>query len=245
MSGHSKWSTIKRQKETTDKRKGQVFSKLARVIAIAAHGGTDPESNFKLRLAIEKARQANMPKENIDRALHKAQGEQGSGLQEVTYEGYGPGKIAIIIEAVTDNKNRTTAEIKNIFEKGGGSLTAPGAVSFQFKQAGLLTIEKDKNPDEQILKIIDLGVEDVEEASDAIEVYTKSGELDQVRKRLEEKSFRVVGAELVRQPTTMAAISDKKTAEKVLNFMEKIEEHDDVQRVFANFDIPDEILSRR
>lgn len=243
MSGHSKWSTIHRQKETADKKRGQLFSKLGRAIAIAAREGADPEVNFKLRLAVEKAKQVNMPKSNIDRALRSVQGKlEGGGLEEIVYEGFGPGKIAIIAEVVTDNRNRTTAEIKNIFERGGGKLAGPGAVSFQFKKAGLLTVRKGENADKQILKIIDLEPEDVEEANDVIEVYTKPGDLDRMKKEIESNGLVVAEAELVRQPTTTVKISDKNMTQKILSFMEKIENHDDVQKVFANFDIPDELI---
>lgn len=184
-----------------------------------------------------------MPKDNIERALKKGSGEMGSEKwEEVVYEGFGPGKVAIIAEAVTDNRNRTTAEIKNLFERGGGTLAAPGAVAFQFKQAGLLTVKKDTAPDEQVLKIIDLGPEDVEEETDVIEIYTKPGELDKIKKKLEAAGFSVLGAELVRQPTLAMKISDKNQAQKILDFMNRLQEHDDIQRVFANFDIPDELI---
>lgn len=245
MSGHSKWSTIKRQKEAADIRRGKIFSKLAKAITLAVREGADPETNFKLRLEMERAKQANMPKENIERALRKAQGKLGKGqLEEVIYEGYGPEGVAIIAEAATDNRNRTTAEMKKLFERGGGSLSGPGTVSYQFKPGGLITVEKTAKPDEQILKIIDLGVEDVEEAKDALEVYIQSQKLGEVRKKLNQGGFKVLSAELVRQPKNEIQIRDPEKAAKVLKLMDNLQEHDDIQRIFANFDIPEEVLQQ-
>lgn len=245
MSGHSKWSTIKRQKEATDIKRGKIFSKLAKAITLTAREGADPETNFKLRLEIEKAKQANMPKENIERAITRASGEAGEGqLREVVYEGYGPGGVAIIAEAATDNRNRTTAEMKQLFERGGGSLGGPGTVTYQFKPMGLITVEKTNNPDEQILKIIDLGVEDVEEAKDALEVYIQSQNLGEVKEKLNQSGFKVLNAELVKQPKNEIQISEPGKATKVLKLMNSLQEHDDIQRVFANFDIPEEVLKQ-
>lgn len=247
MSGHSKWSTIHRQKEVTDAKKGQAWTKATRAIIFAVRetGIADPEKNFKLRLAIGKAKALNMPKENIQRAISRASGgEEGGRLEEVIYEGYGPGGIAVITEAMTDNKNRTTAEIKNLFERGRGRLSGPGAVSFQFEKTGLLTVKKNTNPDAQILAIMDLGVEDVEEASDAIEVYTKPEEMTKIKDRLIAAGFEVLGVEQALKPKTTLKVEDVQTAEKVLKFMESLEEHNDVQRVFANFDIPNEVLGQ-
>lgn len=254
MSGHSKWSTIKRQKEAADIRRGKIFSKLAKAITLAAREGADPETNFKLRLEMERAKQANMPKENIERALRKvstpsstrgAQGKLGKGqLEEVIYEGYGPEGVAIIAEAATDNRNRTTAEMKKLFERGGGSLSGPGTVSYQFRPRSLITVEKTAKPDEQILKIIDLGVEDVEEAKDALEVYIQSQKLGEVRKKLNQGGFKVLSAELVRQPKNEIQIRDPEKAAKVLKLMDNLQEHDDIQRIFANFDIPEEVLQQ-
>lgn len=245
MSGHSKWSTIKRQKEATDIKRGKIFSKLAKAITLAAREGADPETNFRLRLEMERAKQANMPKENIERALRKAQGKAGEGLlEEVVYEGYGPSGVAIIAEAATDNRNRTTAEMKKLFERGGGSLSGPGTVSYQFRPRGLITVEKTGKPDEQILKIIDLGVEDVEEAKDALEVYTQSQKLGEVRKKLNQGGFKVLSAELVRQPKNEIQIKEPEKAAKLLKLMNDLQEHDDIQRIFANLDIPEEVLQQ-
>jgi YebC/PmpR family DNA-binding regulatory protein len=245
MSGHSKWSTIKRQKEATDIKRGKTFSKLAKAITIAAREGADPEANFKLRLEIEKAKQANMPKENIERAIAKASGGAGEGqLEEVIYEGYGPEGIAVIAEAATDNRNRTTAEMKYLFERGGGRLGGPGAVSFQFRPMGLITVEKKGKPDEQILKIIDLGVEDVEEATDVLEVYVSSANLGEVKEKLKEGGFKILSAELVKQPKNEVQIGSPQKAGKVLKFMDNLQEHEDIQKIYANFDIPEEVLKQ-
>lgn len=239
MSGHSKWATIKRQKEVADKQRGKIFSKLTRAITIAAHeGGASTEMNFKLRLAIEKAKQANMPKENIERAIKKGTGEiAGERWEEVTFEGYGPEGVGVIVETLTDNRNRTTAEIKNIFERGGGSLASPGAVSFQFKKKGLIIVEKAQNKDEQVLRIIDLGVVDVEEVDDVIEVYTLPERLGEMRQKIEKEGFRVKEAELMMQPTSPLVIEDSQKAQKILGFMENLEESEDVQKIWANFDV--------
>lgn len=238
MSGHSKWSTIKHQKETADKRRGQAFSKLSKAISVAAREGTDPESNFKLRLTIEKAKQANVPKDNITRAIKKGSGQLGGeSLKEVTYEGYGPAKVAVIVEAVTDNKNRTTSEIKNIFERGGGSLVSPGAVVYQFEKAGLIRVSKNKDPEAMMLAMIDLGAEDVEEADGMIEVFTRPGKLEVVANQLEEANFSVQEKELFMRPKSFVILTAEAEKEKILKFMETLEEHDDVQKVFANFDL--------
>lgn len=243
MSGHSKWSTIKRQKEATDIKRGKAFSKLAKAITIAAREGTDPGTNFKLRLEIEKAKQANMPKENIERAIAKAKGGPGEEqLEEVIYEGFGPGGIAVIAEAVTDNRNRTTAEIKNFFERVGGRLGGPGSVAYQFRPMGLVTVQKGAKPDEQILQIIDFGVEDVEEAVDVLEVYVQSANLSKIKEELEKNGFKVLETELVKQPKNEVKIDSSEKAAKVLKFMNSLQEHEDIQKIYANFDIPEEVL---
>ena len=245
MSGHSHWATIKRQKETADQQRGKIFSKFSRAIAIAARQGADPETNFKLRLAIDKAREFNLPKENILRAIRRGSGqEEGERWEEITFEGYGPEGIGVIIEAETDNRNRTTAEIKNIFERGGGSLAGPGAVSFLFKKMGLITLKKGENPDEQILKIIDLGAEDVEEVPDAIEVYTAPESLKDLEEKIRNSGLEVKSGEITMKPVAPPVISDSQKAQRILRFMETLENHDDVQKIYANFDVPDEILAK-
>jgi len=243
MSGHSHWSTIQRKKQVEDIKRGKVFSRVSREIMIAARSGADPETNFKLRLAIERAKTANMPKDNIERAIKKGSGVGEKGkVEEVVYEGFGPGGVSIIVEAVTDNRQRTIAEIKKIFDRGGGSLAGPGAVSYQFKLMGLSAVERGKNSQEQILKIMDLGVEDVEEAEDAIEVYTKPKDLEKTKRALENLGFGIKSFGLIRRPTVLVAIKEKKVANQLLELMNQLEEHPDVQKTAANFDIGPELL---
>ncbi|MDO8551177.1 MAG: YebC/PmpR family DNA-binding transcriptional regulator [bacterium] len=248
MSGHSKWATIHRQKEINDAKRGQNFTKLGSAITVAiraAGGVADPESNFRLRIAIEKARGANMPKENIQRAITRATGVGGGDQwEEVIYEGYGPSGIAVMIEAATDNKQRTGQEIKNILEKGGGNLAGPGAVAFQFERKGFLTLAKPDNPEEAMLKIMDLGVEDVEEVEDGIEIYTKVEDLEKDRKNLDAAGFTVTTYELIMKPISTVSVTDQNKATQILNFLKKLEEQADVQRVFANVDVPQEIASQ-
>lgn len=241
MSGHSKWSTIHRQKEIKDAKKGQVFTKIGNAITVAVRSGggmTDPEKNFKLRLAIEAARAANMPKENVSRAIARGSGGAGGAdLSEVIYEGYGPNGVAVVVEAVTDNKNRTSAEIKNLFERVGGSLAGPGAVMFQFDRASLITVKKGANPEDQILAIMDLGVQDVEGADEAIEVYAQPEKAIAVKDHLEKVGFQILSLEQVFKPKTLVEIADPSTADKIIKFLENLENQDDVQRVYANYEI--------
>jgi len=248
MSGHSKWATIHRQKEVTDAKRGQMFTKLGRAIIAAVRTGggvTDPESNFKLRLAIEKAKQFNMPKENIERAIQRGGGKgEGGELAEITYEGYGPEGVAVLVEVATDNRQRTGQEIKNLFERGGGSLAGPGAVNYQFSSMGYLVIEKPPQVEEAVLKLIDLGAEDVEETEKEIEIYVKPDQLEEMRKKIQNEGFSLKSFELTMKPKNIQEINDQEKASRVLNFMSKLEEHDDVQKVFANFDIPQEIVSQ-
>ena len=244
MSGHSHYATIKRQKETKDAARGQLFSKLARAVSVAVKtgGGANPDTNYKLRVAIDKAKVANMPKGNIEKAISKGSG--GGTLEEVTYEGFGPEGIAVMVEVATDNRNRSGQEIKNLFERGGGRLAGPGAVSFNFEARGLLLVEKKKDKDEQMLTLIDLGVEDMEEMEDGIEVYVESGKLSETKSKLEKEGFKVTSSELMQKSKNYQIISDKNAASKILSFLNKLEEHNDVQKVFANFDIPEDILTK-
>ncbi|OGD83053.1 hypothetical protein A2165_00595 [Candidatus Curtissbacteria bacterium RBG_13_40_7] len=247
MSGHSKWSTIKRQKGATDVKRGQVFTKLGNAITIAVRegGGGDPVSNFKLRLAIDQAHAANMPKENIQRAIDRGMGKGlgGNQLQSVTYEGYGPGKVALIIEATTDNKNRTTSEVKGVIEHGGGTFVSPGAVSWMFSEEGLIVVPKNgKSIDEFLDLAIEAGAEDVAEAGDVVEVYTKPETLESVKKILIEKGLNPTSVEISKKPSTTVSISDKQIAKRILDLMEKLESLEDVQKVWSNFDIPDQLL---
>lgn len=246
MSGHSKWAQIKRQKGVADIKKGQAFTKLANAITIAIRQGgdiSDPEANFKLRLAIEKARAANLPKENIERAIQHAQGKQAGEIEEIVYEGYGPGGVAVIAEGATDNKQRTTSEIRNIFEKNGGSLGIRGAVSYLFDNMGMITVAKNgKGMDEIMLTAIDIGALEVEEAGELVEIYTKVDELKSIKQKLESQGFKIGSMDLVQKPKTTVSITDVSTAQKILSFMEKLECLDDIQKVYSNFDIPDKLL---
>jgi YebC/PmpR family DNA-binding regulatory protein len=243
MSGHSHFSTIKRQKAINDAAKGNLFSKLARAIMIAAKGGADPDMNFKLRVEIDKARAASMPKENIDRAIAKATTE-AANLIEISYEGFGPGGISVIINVTTDNKNRSAQEMKNLFERGGGTLAGPGAVSFNFESKGFILVNKSIDPETQMLTMIDLGAEDVSESEDGIEVYTAPGALGEVRKKFEEAGFEIKQTELIMKPKNMQTVDDAAVAAKALTFLDSVEELEDVASVFSNLDIPDETMQK-
>lgn len=246
MSGHSKWATIHRQKETTDQKRGAQFTKIANavIVAVRSSGGvTDPELNFKLRLAIEKAKSVNMPKDNIQRAIDRASGKgEGAVMEEITYEGYGPGGVGYLVETATDNRQRTIQEIKNIFDKNGGTIASPGAVSFNFKKIGLITIEASEPVDETILKIIDLGAEDVEEEGEILEIYIAPEKLMELKEKLLQANFLPMSVEIIEKPVNFVPVSDPKTARQSFNLVEKLEALDDVQKVFTNFDIPDEII---
>lgn len=246
MSGHSKWSTIKRQKGVADAKRGQMFTKLSNAITIAvrqAGGVADVESNPRLRLAVDAARSANMPKENIERAIQRAVGKQAGDVEEVVYEGFGPGGFSLIIEAITDNKQRTTPEVKSTMEKNGGTMGNLGSVSYQFEQKGLVVVEKGEKTLEDIFLIAaDSGAEDVEEAMDEVLIYTRPDDLGKVRDSAIAAGLIVKSAELTRKPKMTTEITDKETAEKALAFLDKIENMDDIQKVYANFDIPDSLL---
>jgi YebC/PmpR family DNA-binding regulatory protein len=245
MSGHSKWSQIKRQKGANDAKRGAVFTKLAREITIAARaGGGDPDANYRLRLAIEKARSENMPADNIKRAIEKAAGGSAAEqYEEMVYEGYGPGGVAILVEAATDNKNRTAADVRAMFAKNGGQLGGSGAVAWQFEQRGVVAIARDgKDPDEVALAAIDAGADDVDTDADPIEIVTDAQTLEDVRKSLESAGLPIESAELTMQPKTAIEV-DEHVARQNLRLIEALEDLDDVQRVTANFDLPAELLA--
>lgn len=241
MSGHSKWSTIKRQKEGTDAKKSLAFSKFAKAISIAAKEGSDPATNFKLRLIIERARAINMPKDNIERAISKA--ASAADVEETVYEGFGPGGIGVVVQAVTDNKNRTAQEMKNLFERGGGRLASLGSVAYGFEQVGQILVQKNDNPEEQMLSLIDVGGEDLEETNDGLEVYVKPQETAATRAKIEEAGFNVIRMELSMRPKNLVSISDPETAKKAINLLENLESHDDVQNVYSNIDVPEDIVA--
>ncbi len=247
MSGHSKWHSIRHKKAIVDARRGKLFTKLIREIIVAARmGGGDPEKNPRLRKAIEAARDANMPKDNIERAIKKGTGElEGEKFEEVTYEGYGPGGVAVFIEAATDNRNRTASEIRRIFSKHGGSLGESGCVAWMFKRKGYIVIEKSKAPDEEELFdiAVDAGAEDVKIDESNFVILTAPEDLFNVVKALEEKGIEIATKELGMIPDTYVKLEGKQ-AEQMLKLMEELEDHDDVQHVWANFDISEEEIEK-
>lgn len=242
MSGHSKWSTIKRKKGALDAKRGAEFTKLARLIEVAAKAGADPSMNFRLKLAVQKAKASNMPAANIDKAIRKGAGldKDKSSIEEITYEGLGPGGVAIIVQALTDNKNRTVSDLRNIFTKAGGSLGNSGSVAWQFANRGVLTVSKG-DPDLE-LKAIEAGAEDIQDQGDVWEIYTKPTELNQVKQALTTAGVAVQEDKLALVPTTLVKITDSGLAQKVIQLMETLEDNEDVAEVFSNFDIDDNIL---
>jgi YebC/PmpR family DNA-binding regulatory protein len=247
MSGHSKWSTIKHKKAATDARKGAVFTKMAREIAVAAkEGGGDPTANFRLRLAVQKAREVNMPADNIDRAIKRGTGEGGGqSYEELRYEGYGPGGVAIMVDALTDNRNRTASEIRMIFSRHGGSVAEQGAVGWIFKRKGLITADPaGRDADELALEVIELGATDVQVNNGELEVETEPEDFEAVRDGLEKMGVKVTSGEVTMSPSTTVPVSDEAEAARLLRLMEALEESDDAQQVYANFDIDSAQLER-
>jgi len=245
MSGHSKWSQIKRQKGAADVKKGASFSRLANAVIVAAkNGGGNPENNFSLKMAIEKAKAGSMPKENIERAIKRGTGElAGATVEEVLYEAIGPGNVGIIIEGVTDNKNRTAPEIKNLLQKFGGKLASAGAVSYHFKKMGkILIAEGDKNSEELELMAIDAGAEDFDEHGRDLAVYTKPNELEQTKKTLEAQGLVIMEASLSWEPKDLVEIANEQEAHKILDLMQALEELDDVTGVYSNFNIQEGLI---
>jgi len=245
MSGHSKWSQIKRQKGANDAKRGAVFTKLGREITIAARqGGGDPDANYRLRLAIDKARAENMPADNIKRAIEKATGGSAAEqFEEIVYEGYGPGGVAILVEAATDNRNRTAADVRALFAKNGGQLAGAGAVAWQFEPRGVVAISRNgKDPDDVALAAIDAGADDVYADGDPIEVVTDPTSLEEVRKALETAGMPIESAEVIMNAKTPIEV-DEHVARQNLRLIEALEDLDDVQRVTANFDLPSEVLA--
>jgi YebC/PmpR family DNA-binding regulatory protein len=237
MSGHSKWATIKRAKGAADIKRGLTFTKLTNAIMVAVKttGITDPDSNFKLRLAVEAARAANMPKENIERAIEKASGKNAGEMQEVIYEGFAPEGVSVIIEAATDNSMRTTSEIKSIFNKDGGNFGQPGSVAYQFEQKGRIVVDKmNKTTDELFEIAVDSGAEDIEDVQNKAIITTAYSDLSSVREKLIAKGFTPEEVEAIRKPLNPMAISDPEKLQKVINFLEKLEGLDDVQKVYSN-----------
>jgi YebC/PmpR family DNA-binding regulatory protein len=246
MSGHSKWSTIKRQKGANDAKRGALFTKVTREITVAARqGGPDPDANYRLRLAVEKARSINMPADNVKRAIERASGAgDADAYEEIVYEGYGPGGVAVLVEAATDNRNRTAADIRSIFTKAGGQLAGSGAVAWQFEPRGVIAVPRAGiDADEVSLAAIDAGADDIDlDDQERLEVYTSPGDLEAVRLALEAAGYAIEAAE-----TTMIAKQtvelDSSKARQNLRLVESLEDLDDVQRVTANFDIPEDVFA--
>ena len=246
MSGHSKWSSIKHQKGVTDARRGQLFTKLTREIIVAVrNSGSSPESNFRLRLAVQKARDSNMPMDNIERSIKRGSGElEGVTLVELVFEGYGPSGIAILVEALTDNRNRTLQDVRNAFSRHGGNLGESGCVAWIFDNKGLITIKAEGlDADDLALNAIDAGADDVKVEEGYVEIYTKPEEFEMVRSTLEGKKLTIDSAELAKVPKTTVQLDDK-AAMQTLRLLDKLEELDEVQHVVSNADFPDAILEQ-
>ncbi|MEE9324074.1 MAG: YebC/PmpR family DNA-binding transcriptional regulator [Dehalococcoidia bacterium] len=247
MSGHSKWSQIKRQKGVADARRGQLFTKLAKEITVAAReAGGNPDTNFRLRMAVQRARDSNMPLDNIERAIKRAsasEGGQGTELVETIYEGYAPGGAAIMLQVLTDNKNRTVSDVRSVFSRSQGSLGESGCVAWNFEPKGLIAVDTSKEEAEKIaLLTIDAGAEDVKLYDNSIDIYTKLSDLERVRQALEGRGVTISSAEASMVPKTVVTL-DEKAAMQTLRLMDKLEELDDVQRVYTNADFPEEVLA--
>jgi YebC/PmpR family DNA-binding regulatory protein len=245
MSGHSKWHSIKHQKGAADAARGKLFARLARQIEVAARdGGGDMEANPTLRTMVQKARDASMPKDNIERAIKRGTGElEGVRYETVNYEGYATNGVAVYVEVLTDNRNRTGSDVKNIFTRNGGSLAEPGSVAWQFERKGVVILEKAAaTEDELMLATLDAGAEDIEDQGDTWQITTAPTDLHAVRAALDEAGIAVTSADLTMLPSTAVSLGDAGTAKSVLRVIDALEEHDDVQNVYANFDIPDDVL---
>jgi YebC/PmpR family DNA-binding regulatory protein len=244
MSGHNKWSSIKHKKGAADAKRGKVFTKLIREITVAARsGGGDPTGNPRLRAAILLAKSENMPKDNIERAIKKGTGElEGVSYEELSYEGYGPGGVAVLVDCLTDNKNRTVSEVKHLFERHGGSLGAPGCVAYLFAKKGLIIIEKDKADEEKLLDLaLESGAEDVKEDGDEFNVLTGIADFETVKKAIDNAGIPYSMAQITMIPNNTVEVEGKK-AQQVVNLMQSLEDLDDVSNVYSNFDISDEVM---
>lgn len=244
MAGHSKWKNIQHRKGRQDAKRGKIFTKVTKEIILAAKGGGDPDMNARLRAAIDAAKAVNLPKDKIDTAIKKGTGELASdALEEITYEGYGPGGVAVLIEAVTDNKNRTVAEVRHILSKNGGSMGAAGCVAWMFDTKGVFTFDKAAYTEEQLLEIgLDAGVEEVFDEDDTWQVHCAAEDFQTARTAFEAAGMAVQSAELNRIPQTTVAL-DVDTGRKMLKLYDALDDNDDVQNVYANFDLPDELMS--
>jgi len=248
MAGHSKWANTKHRKARADAQKGKIFTKLAREIAVAAReGGDDIESNFRLRLAVQKARENNMPTENIQRAIQRgAGGQEGTSYEQASYEGYAAGGVAILLEAMTDNRNRTVAEIRHIFSRYGGSLGESGCVAWMFSRKGLITVNGSELPmdeDDLMMAVLETGAEDLKPEDDGTYSITTELEVfEDVKQHLQERGVPIASADVTMIPSTTVEVTDPDEASRILNLMEALDDHEDVQNVYANFDIPEELL---
>ncbi len=244
MSGHSKWSSIKHKKAAADARRGQLFTKLARAITVAAReGGGGPDANFTLAAAIQKARDFSMPKDAIQRAIDRGTGVGGDAeaIQRVVYEGYGPAGVAILVEVLTDNRNRTSGELRHTFDKNGGSLGEPGSVAWVFEKRGVVMVDADRYSEDDLIPAIDAGAEDVTMEGDSLKVVTAAENLTVVREALEDAGVDIESAELTLEPKSVVAVTGS-DAQAVMRLVEALDDHDDVEAVHANFDIPAEVL---
>ena len=250
MSGHSKWAQIRRAKGVNDARRGQLFTRLGReiVVAVREGGGGDPNANFRLRLAIQRARDANMPLDNIDRTIKRALGgTEGASLEEITYEGYGPSGTAMMVQTLTENRNRTVAEVRNAFNRNAGNLGENGCVDWLFEAKGIIEVElQGHDPDELSLEAIDLGADDVDPVGpddEVLTIYTDPADLEKIRQALEAKKYKVVKSESTMLPKTKIEISDEKVAHQLMRLVERLEDLDDVQNVYTNADFPEEFAA--
>ncbi len=244
MSGHSKWHSIKHKKGIVDAKRGKIFSKLIKEVTVAARlGGKDPDSNSRLRTAIAAAKAENMPKENIERAIKKGIGElEGFTYEEVTYEGYGPGGVAVLVEVLTDNKNRAVADVRHLFERYGGNLGEAGCVSWMFSKKGLIIFEKDQIDEEKLFELaLEAGADDIKEGEKELEIITEPSSFEQVKTAIENDELNYILAEITMIPKTTVDL-DGKNAQQMLTLMELLEDNDDVNHVYANFDISDEVM---
>lgn len=245
MSGHSKWATIKRKKGAADAKRGQMFTKLAREIQLAARNGADPNFNFRLRLVVDKAKAENMPKDNIDRAIKRGAGLEGDGaqLEEVKYEGYGPHGVAIYIETVTDNKNRTVGEIRRVLTRGNGALGESGSVGWLFEQKGVITLDMDGKDQDKVFELaLEAGAEDVQFGDEYAEIVTAPADLEAVRKAFQDAKYKLDSAEVTMIPKTQVSLSPADTLQ-VMNLVENLDDLDDVAKVYSNLEITDEALA--
>jgi YebC/PmpR family DNA-binding regulatory protein len=246
MSGHSKWSSIKHKKAIVDSRRGAAFSKLTRAITVAAReGGGDPDGNPALDLAIRKAKEASMPKDNIERAIAKGTGEGGDAeaIEAVLYEGYGPGGVAILVEALTDNRNRTSAEVKHIFSKNSGSLGEPGSVAYLFDKKGTIVIDSERYSEDDLMVAVEAGAEDISTDEDVFEVVTEPAEFTAVRRALEDAGVEMQSAEMAYRPSSLVPVEEGPAA-KLMKLIDLLEDNDDVSAVHANFDVSADVLER-